>query len=241
MMKICHPHFLRDPPSPRSCMTSSIQRIRPKSYHGQKVSQDFFLHSFVVISLFFSFLICLLCYLLDGTSFEVKDPKRLELEILPKYFRHARFQSFVRQLNFYSFKKISKERNSWVYSHEFFQRGNHNNNKRLSIIYHKNHMGQIIVSSFSSLPLPSLISSRISHRTSHRSTGFTRTFTSENQYEFQQFAFIRYFQIQPQSLHTRRRNQSLLLVVFSYPSTQTCTFPTCLPLIFLVQPPRDDL
>lgn len=42
--------------------------------------------------------------IIDGTAFEVKEPKRLELEILPKYFRHARFQSFVRQLNFYSFK-----------------------------------------------------------------------------------------------------------------------------------------
>ena len=62
-------------------------------------------------------------FFIDGLSFEVRDPKRLELEVLPKYFRHARFQSFVRQLNFYSFKKISKERNSWVYSHEFFQRG----------------------------------------------------------------------------------------------------------------------
>lgn len=44
----------------------------------------------------------------DGTAFEVKDPRRLEQDILPKYFRHSRFQSLVRQLNFYSFKKISK-------------------------------------------------------------------------------------------------------------------------------------
>jgi HSF-type DNA-binding len=42
----------------------------------------------------------------DGLAFEVKDPKRLELEVLIRYFRHARFQSFVRQLNFYSFKVI---------------------------------------------------------------------------------------------------------------------------------------
>jgi hypothetical protein len=41
---------------------------------------------------------------LDGHSFEVLDPKLLEKEILPQYFRHARFQSLVRQLNFYSFK-----------------------------------------------------------------------------------------------------------------------------------------
>jgi len=47
-------------------------------------------------------------FLSDGQSFEVKDPKRLEAEVLPKYFRHSRFQSLVRQLNFYSFKKMSK-------------------------------------------------------------------------------------------------------------------------------------
>lgn len=58
----------------------------------------------------------------DGGSFEVKDPRRLETEVLPRYYRHARFQSFVRQLNFYNFKKISKERNTWVYKHECFHR-----------------------------------------------------------------------------------------------------------------------
>jgi len=55
-------------------------------------------------------------------AFEVKDPKRLETEILPIFFRHCRFQSLVRQLNFYAFKKVSKERSSWVYSHEYFRR-----------------------------------------------------------------------------------------------------------------------
>eukprot|EP00596_Hydrurales_sp_CCMP1899_P000627 CAMPEP_0119035866 /NCGR_PEP_ID=MMETSP1177-20130426/3125_1 /TAXON_ID=2985 /ORGANISM="Ochromonas sp, Strain CCMP1899" /LENGTH=535 /DNA_ID=CAMNT_0006994721 /DNA_START=39 /DNA_END=1643 /DNA_ORIENTATION=- len=64
----------------------------------------------------------IICWTADGASFEVKEPKRLELQILPKYFRHARFQSFVRQLNFYSFKKVSKERSSWIYSHDCFQR-----------------------------------------------------------------------------------------------------------------------
>jgi hypothetical protein len=46
----------------------------------------------------------------DGSAFEVKDPKKLEAEVLPKYFRHSRFQSFVRQLNFYNFKKTNKVR-----------------------------------------------------------------------------------------------------------------------------------
>uniref|UniRef100_A0A7S2ANS2 WW domain-containing protein n=2 Tax=Octactis speculum TaxID=3111310 RepID=A0A7S2ANS2_9STRA len=61
-------------------------------------------------------------FLPDGSSFEVKDPKRLEVEVLPKYFRHSRFQSLVRQLNFYSFKKASKERHMWIYRHELFHR-----------------------------------------------------------------------------------------------------------------------
>lgn len=57
----------------------------------------------------------------DGISFEVKDPARLEREILPKYFRHRRFQSLVRQLNFYCFKKVSAARSSFIYSHDAFQ------------------------------------------------------------------------------------------------------------------------
>lgn len=42
----------------------------------------------------------------DGNSFEVRDPKLLEKNVLPQYFRHTRFQSLVRQLNFYSFKVV---------------------------------------------------------------------------------------------------------------------------------------
>src|SRR3546814_770365 len=44
----------------------------------------------------------------DGDSFTIVDPKLLEAEVLPKYFRHSRYSSLVRQLNFYSFKKITK-------------------------------------------------------------------------------------------------------------------------------------
>jgi hypothetical protein len=58
----------------------------------------------------------------DGTSFQVIDPKKLEGEILPKYFRHSKFQSFVRQLNFYKFQRASKGRSSWIYCHDLFQR-----------------------------------------------------------------------------------------------------------------------
>lgn len=46
----------------------------------------------------------------------------MEGETLPTYFRHQRFASLIRQLNFYSFRKVNKERNFWVYRHPLFHR-----------------------------------------------------------------------------------------------------------------------
>lgn len=41
----------------------------------------------------------------EGDAFIIgSDLERLEAETLPQYFRHNRFQSLVRQLNFYSFR-----------------------------------------------------------------------------------------------------------------------------------------
>ena len=33
----------------------------------------------------------------NGESFVVKDPKRFESEIIPQFFKHSKFTSFVRQ------------------------------------------------------------------------------------------------------------------------------------------------
>ncbi len=57
-----------------------------------------------------------------GGSFKISDLGRLESETLPTYFRHKRFQSLVRQLNFYNFRKVNRERNFWVYKHPLFHR-----------------------------------------------------------------------------------------------------------------------
>jgi hypothetical protein len=59
----------------------------------------------------------------NGDAFIIgSDLNRLESETLPQYFRHNRFQSLVRQLNFYSFRKINRERNVWIYKHSLFHR-----------------------------------------------------------------------------------------------------------------------
>jgi len=76
------------------------------------------------------------CWAEDGETFVVKDPVKFEKQIIPQFFKHSKFSSFVRQLNFYAFRKIkyadtiridpkleAETANYWRFRHEKFQRG----------------------------------------------------------------------------------------------------------------------
>lgn len=76
------------------------------------------------------------CWSEDGETFVVKNPEKFEKQIIPQFFKHSKFSSFVRQLNFYAFRKIkyadtiridpkleAETANYWRFRHEKFQRG----------------------------------------------------------------------------------------------------------------------
>jgi len=58
-----------------------------------------------------------------GRSWRVLKPREFEVRVIPTYFEHAKFSSFVRQANGWGFRRITQGRDRNSYYHELFLRG----------------------------------------------------------------------------------------------------------------------
>lgn len=58
-----------------------------------------------------------------GRSWRVLKPREFELNVIPTYFEHAKFSSFIRQANGWGFRRITQGRDRNAYYHELFLRG----------------------------------------------------------------------------------------------------------------------
>ena len=65
----------------------------------------------------------IIAWMPHGRSWRVLKPREFEVRVLPTFFEHSKFSSFIRQANGWGFRRITQGRDRNSYYHELFLRG----------------------------------------------------------------------------------------------------------------------
>lgn len=58
-----------------------------------------------------------------GRSWRIHEPQIFEQQVMPKYFKHTKWNSFIRLVNAWGFRRMAKGSDRGAYYHELFLRG----------------------------------------------------------------------------------------------------------------------
>lgn len=65
----------------------------------------------------------IICWMPHGRSWRVLKPREFEIKVIPTYFEHSKFSSFIRQANGWGFRRVTQGRDRNSYYHPMFLRG----------------------------------------------------------------------------------------------------------------------
>ena len=68
----------------------------------------------------------------DGNAINIRNIAKFTEEVLPAYYKHKNYSSFIRQLNMYGFNKMRHPEGEDIYANRYFKKGCRNDLRKIN-------------------------------------------------------------------------------------------------------------